>query len=79
MDPGYMGNTMNTYLAGRLNASDAIITYTPGWEFRIGINEIGMIPLSEIELMRAYFFCFNTKSRVCNRMINIESGFFMKR
>jgi len=54
MDPGYMGNTMNTYLAGRLNMHpNAVITYTPGWEFRIGINEIGMIPLSEIELMES--------------------------
>lgn len=53
LQPGYMGNTLNSYLERRLQIPNLVINYNPGWEFEIGVNEIGMIPLSEIELMES--------------------------
>jgi hypothetical protein len=51
MEPGYMGNTLNAYLERRLEIPNLVISYNPGWEFEIGVNEMGAIPLGEIELM----------------------------
>ena len=53
MEPGYMGNTLNAMRLRRDVMVGPVITYTPGWEFRIGINEIGEIPQSEIDLMES--------------------------
>ncbi len=52
-EPGTMGNTLNTYLEGRLHIPGAVIKYPTNWQFRIGINEVGMIPQTEIDLMES--------------------------